>query len=261
MKGRLSMQDPLSSSLRKISRAKEHIAEFEQQMRTFLETNRRELIAEADPKNSQHIIHKIRFEAGLPDALTDALADAVHNLRSALDNASYGVAVSSGKVKPRSAYFPFAGSTKGLEEVINGRCGDVPESFYNLFRAFKPHREGDDVLWALNEVSVADKHTLLRVGLGSELGDFIGEGGVVTMWATRRWDREKHEIEIGTFVRDSHLKYKAEIGQFVAFDAVDVISGEPALKVLDYWLDIVGRIVSAMQATLDDPALFASWPS
>jgi len=41
-----------------------------------------------------------------------------------------------------------------------GRAKDLPKEIHSLFCGFQPYRGGDDVLWALNEVCVADNTKL-----------------------------------------------------------------------------------------------------
>jgi hypothetical protein len=245
--------EPFTSSLRKIARAKEHLAEFEREVRVFLQTNPREMIIEPDPQEAQHVIHKVRFKHSLPLSLIDAAVDAIYNLRTSLDSAVYEIALTAavftGKIKPKKEqFFPFAGGSVEFENNLKGRCQDVPEEIYPVFRAFEPYKGGDDVLWALNRLSNIDKHGLLTISLNSELGDVTGVGGMVRMYVNPVWDRNKNEIEIGTFVRNSQLNYKAQIALSITFNEVEVIAGEPALRVLDYCTDKVERILLCLES-------------
>jgi hypothetical protein len=206
------MADLFESSRRKIARAKAHLADFDRQMHVFLRENPYRYVTYPDPQHPEHVIHKLRFEKGIPDSLIDLTDESIHHLRSCLDVAVYSLVAATGKVRPKSTAFPFAGSVGDFENNMKGRCKDVPEEIYPLFRAFKPYKGGDDVLWALNEVCVREKHTLLGMALGSHLGGVTLTGGVVRMHLAPPWDRLKNEIGIGTFVRGTDLHYKAEIG-------------------------------------------------
>ena len=214
------MLAPLSSSRRKIQRAKLHVTDFADQISSFLRDNPPELIVDPDPYDVELVSHKLRFRGGIPSALIDAASDALHSLRSALDNATYGLAVAAGEANPRYAYFPFAGSGDELENSI---------------------RE-------LSNLSNADKHRLLRINVGSQLGNIVGTGGVITLLLNPMWDRDRNEIEIGTFVRGSGINYSAEIAFFIAFDGSETLIDEPTLRVLDYWANKVDGILLALEA-------------
>lgn len=207
------------------------------------------MLIASDPDEPRHEIHKIRFERGIPENLIDEVGEAVHQVRSALDNACFAIASATcGNPTPLHAHFPFGGTSVEFENNMRGRCKDVPEKLFPIFRAFKPYKGGDDVLWALNRVAIADKHTLLRVELASQLGNVTGTGGIRKLLVNPSWDSAKNEIEIGTFIKNSGVHYKAEIGLTIAFDKIDVIEGEPIPKVLDYWVDKADRIISALEA-------------
>jgi len=199
------MAGPFENSRRKLARANEHIRDFDKQMHACLHASEYDIVVEDDPANARHVVHRIRFRHSFPDVLIDSAADAVHNLRSALDGACYGLAVAAGNTSPKSAYFPFGGSEADFENNVKGRCKDIPAEVHRIFRAFRPDKGGDDVLWTLNSIAVADKHTLLRIALGGTLGDVTLVGGCVRMWVDPPWNRLQNEIEIGTFVRGSGL--------------------------------------------------------
>ena len=239
--------EPLESSRRKVARAKEHIANLKVASRLFFDACPYTIVVEPDLREPKQEIHKLRLDGPLPDSFTNFTDDAVHNLRSALDNLGYALAVSSGRVDPKSTAFPFSGTALQLDNNIKGRCKDIPEEIYPLFRAYQPYKGGNDILWALNEVSITDKHKLLTVALRSNLGNMSGVG-VLSMPLDPTWDRIKKEIEIATCVVGYTVKYHAEISLFVAFDEIAIVSGEPVLKVLDYFVDIVEDILSRVGA-------------
>src|SRR3990167_3014086 len=118
--------DTFASSRRKIARAKEHIVYLERETGLFFAEPPYSVVVDPDPNEPKHEIHKLRFNRSLPDSLADLTADAIYNLRSALDNIGYGLAVSAGMVNPKYTAFPFAGSAIEFENGIKGRCKDIP---------------------------------------------------------------------------------------------------------------------------------------
>ena len=144
---------------------------------------------------------------------------------------------------PYTTFDLLAGSAIECENGIKGRCKDIPGKIHPLFRAYQPYRGGNDFLWALNEVAITDKHKLLAIAVGSMLGNMVAEGGFVRMPVNQVWDSLKQEIELATWVAGSTVKYKAEFALFIAFDEIPVVGGEPVLRVLDYFANIVEDIL------------------
>lgn len=242
------MADPFGICRRKIARAKKHIADLERETGLFFAEPPYSVVIDPDPDEPKREVHKLRFNRSLPDSIADLTVDAVQNLRSALDNVGYGLAVSAGGVNPRHTAFPFAGSAAEFENNMKGRCKDIPEEIHPLFRAYQPYRGGNDFLWALNEVSVTDKHKLLTIALGSLLGNMVGEGALVRMPINPIWDSLKQEIQLATCFAGSAVKYHAEFALFVVFDEIAIVGGEPILKVLHYFVDIAEDILSRIEA-------------
>jgi hypothetical protein len=166
-------------------------------------------------------------------------------LRDALDNAGYAFAVAAGKQNPLYSAFPFAGSAVDFENAL-GRCKDIPAAIQSVFRAYGPYRGGNNFLWALNKLAVTDKHKLLTIAVNSQLGDVHAVGAIHRVPINPVWDIEKREIEIFTGFVGHPLKIKLEIGLYVAFDDVEFAAGEPVLKLLDYYLELVGDILQRL---------------
>jgi hypothetical protein len=217
------MSDPFETSRRKIGRAKEHIADLEREAEVFWQTNERSIIVEPDPVYSDEEIHNLKFAQSLPARFSDLTADAVQNLRSSLDDAVYGVAVAAGKLRPKYATFPFGRDAVAFEGFMKARCKDIPRDLYPLFRAYQPYRGGDYALWELNQISITDKHKLLRIRLLGHLP------GGVPMIIEAPWDRLKNQFKFEGYVAGigSEFYEKKGLTPFIAFD--DIPDALPAL--------------------------------
>jgi len=240
--------DPFATPRRKIAHAKKKIADFEGESRRFFAQHPFSFLIEPDPNEPKHEVHKLRFNQSLPDSLSNLTADAVNGLRSSLDNLGYALAVVAGKTNPRHAAFPFAGSAGEFENALSGKSKDIPKVIYPLFRAYKPYKGGNNFLWALNEIAITDKHKLLSIQLGSMLGNMEAEGGFVSMPVNPIWDSLKKEIVVSTWAIGSNVKYKADFALSVIFDEIEIVDGEPVLRVLDYFANIVEDILLGIQA-------------
>jgi hypothetical protein len=241
------MAELLKGARRKVARAREHILALQTNTVSFFGGNPYQLIVEPDPNNSKYEIYKLRFDEGLPHSLENSTSDALHNLRDSLDNAGYALAVAGGKINPAYAAFPFAGSAAQFENSL-GRSKDIPTEFHDIFRSCGPYKGGNDVLWALGQLAVTDKHKLLMISLNSQLGNVIGEGAIRRIPVNPSWDSTKKEIELFTGAVGHPLKIDMEFGLFTFFADVPLLATEPALKVLDYFVEIVEHIFSTIEA-------------
>ena len=154
------MADPFDSSRRKIARAKEHLANLEGKVKEFVLSDPYARVVEPHPDKPEYFIHKIKLTKPLPSSFADIAGEMAQALRNALDNAGYAVAIASGCINPKFTAFPFAGSVAQMANTL-GRSKDIPQQIQSLFCGFQPYPGGDDLLWALNEICVTDKHKML----------------------------------------------------------------------------------------------------
>ena len=122
-----------------------------------------------------HKIWEIKFKP-VPAVCDELAFETLFTLRAALDQAAYAAATAAGKVQPRYAYFPVAKTLGGLDDVIRGRCRDLPDEIKALFREFKPYKTGNNALWTLNELGNKVHAALVPVGVTrGKLGIFWTE--------------------------------------------------------------------------------------
>jgi hypothetical protein len=246
------LADPLESSKNKIARAKEHFADLQTKIADFIELEPYETIAEPHPNKADHVVNKIRLTQALPSSIGDITGDMVHNLRSALDNAGYAVAVAGalpGAKDPKNAAFPFAGSAAQMVNAL-GRSKDVPEQIQSLFCGFQPYPRGNDLLWALNEICNTDKHKIaIPIGQGMFRASADVRGtGFFSMPDPHVWDRTKNEMELITLGPGATFNYKFDFRLFIAFNEIKIVDGKPLVATLDAMGSIVERILVAIEA-------------
>ncbi|MGD0790545.1 MAG: hypothetical protein ABR920_02135 [Terriglobales bacterium] len=244
------MADPFESSHRKIARAKEHFLNLHREIEKFTLINPYERVIEPHPNKPDHVVHKIKMTKEIPASIADTTADLVQNLRNALDNAAYAVAVATGKTAAKNAAFPFARSVTEMANSL-GRSKDLPKEIQSLFCGFQPYLGGDDILWALNEICNGDKHKMvIPVGTAIvRLGASVqGTGGYFRMPDPHVWDRTKNEMVLITFGPKTEFKYDFNFGFFVVFNDIQIVDGKPILGVLDELCGKVERIVMCIEA-------------
>jgi hypothetical protein len=174
-------ENPFEVPLLKVEWAKTQIQDLESRIKAFADSKPYKRVSQNHPKARNLIFQKIRFVKPVPRVIEIVIGQIVNCLREALDNAGYGIAVVSGKVKPLKCHFPFANDREALKNAL-GNFKDIPQEILALFCKFKPYKGGNDLLWALNRMCVAHKHKigLAPVGLGIiNVQDIRVTGGTV----------------------------------------------------------------------------------
>ena len=244
------LADEFENSLRKIARAEKHFADLQREIIEFEQSDPYERVIEPHPDKPDHQVHKIKLTKALPESLTDIVGDIAQNLRNALDNAGYTVAVlAAPNTDPKFAAFPFAGSAAQMANAL-GRSKDIPQQIQSLFCGFQPYPGGDDLLWALNEICITDKHKIaVPVGAGSvRLGASVRGTGFFDMPDPHVWDSTKNEMVLITFGPGADFDYQLNFRLFVAFGEIKVVGGKEVLGVFYNLGSKVQSILMAIEA-------------
>lgn len=99
--------------------------------------------------------------APVPVKIPLAVGDAIHNMRSALDIlAVEAVSLSGGN--PKNVYFPFATDEDNLDDRIKSKnFHRASAEAIDLLKSFKPHSAGNELLRAIHDLDITDKHHLM----------------------------------------------------------------------------------------------------
>ena len=188
----------------------------------------------------------------VPENLQGIASDAVCNLRSALDQCSYAVCKAAGG-KGKDTYFPFGDTAAEVKSRHAQGSNEIPPEIFAVMEGFKPYQGGDDLLWALNKLSNANKHRIL-VPVAAMTGhiqaiDFSSTGdGPARIAMNPEWDSEKNEIELGRVGPNEKFKLNMEIAFYVTFGEVAVLAREEAGTVLNTLSGKVESILMAVEA-------------
>ncbi len=240
-----------------MARGKEHVANLEREAEEFSRSNSGQIVVEVDPYTLEKT-YKFRLRRDIPDRLSVFAADAVESLRTALDNATFGIAQAA-KLPPKSlTKFPFGIDANGLEQTINRSSKHLPADILDLIRRFTPYRAGDSLLWALNEARNQNTHALLTpfalqvpqggVGWGTAAGGSIqlGPGGIE--FHRPKWNGEKREFTLATVSADSQINCGFSLSYHIAFAEIPVLEGQPAIAILHQMLSKIEVILVALEA-------------
>ena len=147
-----------TSAKLKIERAEHHIADLKDRFKAFIDSHPDTLTVTIDSDSTT-----IKPSQDLPVALSLIAADAIHNLRTSLDHATWELRGLDGGKQDRWTKLPVADervSYEGLCKGIETPLGDLPEFFKGL-EIFKLGKGG--MIWALHNLDVIDKHIILSV--------------------------------------------------------------------------------------------------
>lgn len=243
------MADHFESARLRLEAAKENIAHLNDRIEGFFDKHPATPIVENNPKTRDHTL-KVKF-APQPRDWPVKTAEILEHLRHTLDQTIYAAARASGVDAPRNAYFPFSDTPENLENVIKGRCTDVPKEILALARAFQPYKGGNFTLWALNKAANTKHTRLMPVGVGAAdtyvKNLAISSKGPFVMRAPR-WDRTKNEIIVIEAGAVETVDYELAVSFTVAFDEVEPVAGQPIIGVLNAMARVVESILVAIEA-------------
>jgi hypothetical protein len=147
---------PMTGSDAKLQRARKYVAEFEAEARSFW--SRKPFTLQNVEGAEGDLITLVRTREAPPFDWGLILGDAVHNYRAALD-----ILVNEllGGASTQETAFPIARSAvfyRSLAPMRLAGLGKVPTA---AIKSLKPWAGGNDSLWALHCLDIADKHQLL----------------------------------------------------------------------------------------------------
>jgi hypothetical protein len=252
------MTDPFHSSKYSLQHAERRLIEFEREMNAFRKLDPCKYVIDIDPDTLENI-HKVKLVEIIPNIFPGCGFDIVSNLRSALDQAGYAVATANGRTKGRDAHFPFGLNTNEVNSRANGPAKDIPKEIFDVMVKSAPYKGGNDYLWCLNELCNTNKHETIMIMAMGTFGWNIGRAEVNGPFSMAGpvWDHTKNEME---FARTGHgKKFNGEFqfSFFVAIGNIDVIVGQPATRVLNNMLNIVNRILMAIEGEASRIGLFS----
>lgn len=180
-----------------------------------------------------------------PEDLSDIAVEAIDALRSALDQACYAVSLPPRK----NAYFPIADDAAGLENVIKGRCRDLPVAIQDLLRGYKVYPGGTELIWAFNKVRQGNQHKILSaVGAATSTfeiaANWDAHGGIVAP----AWNYDKREIIIAIVDDPAKVDLKLKFFFYIKFVNAGPLDRHEALPHLRVFAAMVERIINDIEA-------------
>ena len=152
-------------------------------------------VEEDDPEAGWKV-RKVKFITAIPRAFSHLTFDAANQLRAALDQAGFAVAVASNNAG-KNAHFPFGDSLAEATSRRKKQAKDIPQSIFNLMLSFKPYLGGNDMLWGLNKLCNANKHEVTLEPVIASAAVQVGRGQAVgPCFVSNKWDGVSKELTL-----------------------------------------------------------------
>jgi hypothetical protein len=215
----------------------------------FINDQPYEVIVKPDPLYATRDIQYVRLTKQLPWRISGLASDVVKNLRAALDQVGYAVAVAAGK-NGKNAHFPFGDTRAEVESRRNRRSKDIPSSVFDVMLALQPYQGGNETLWRLNKLANTNKHeSLVKAVLfvNQIIYDFPDVG---TLLKPGPKEATEDEIQVAWLRRgETHMKYDLNVSVSVSFTKIgDIVINQPVVALLNQTSSIVERVLLAVEA-------------
>jgi hypothetical protein len=149
----------------KVKRAQKHIDDLKCAFDRFIETHPHTFVFGNDTDTNTRSV-EVRFGEAIPTEFSLILGDAIHNLRTALDHATWELIGIDGGTQDRQTAFPSRRTKIEYETACHGiktPCDDT-KKFLIALAAYEGG--AGEILYALNRLDNADKHTVLTPVIG-----------------------------------------------------------------------------------------------
>ncbi len=152
------MSEQFSHEL-KLDRASHHLDSFEAKVREWRERHTHRYESHFDRESGKQFVY-IRFPEPVPAEFRLIIGDCLHNLRSALDNLAYELAVRHHGSSPlpdpfdRWSEFPIFGDREWTVRERRNKIGCIHPRAQAIIKRLQPYTRGDkftsDPLWMLH---------------------------------------------------------------------------------------------------------------
>lgn len=259
----------LSGALAKIKRANKHISDLGAEKTRFLNTRPYSATPEYYPDHNQTVYFLDHFSP-TPPCIPLIAGDAAHNLRSALDLLAWALYRRANKKGSGThIYFPITETPEKYKSQSGGKVKGISITDTQAIDAIKPYGGGNDDLWGLHQLDIADKHKLLPtpvIGIGRfgfhvtaemierEFKGFIkfspGSFEDKTVWFdappnSRDTLAFKPGDPVAAVAGDRELHKDVELTFDIAFGEPEVFKGRPIFETLVQLSNLVEGIVNS----------------
>jgi hypothetical protein len=243
----------------KLDRALEHLESIEAQERTWRQSKPCRVWTEPDIQSGGKLVWAEVLKPP-PITLAPVVGDCLHNLRSALDNLAYELAVAhkgpkmSKSVADKSA-FPIFRSKAGFDDKGKPMIRGVHPDAKTVIERLQPYNQGNQpgkvsTLWVLSVLSNSDKHRLPHLAAAAPhrftlLGTHLGSVHAPEFFTEPFDDRAviaKFTVPFGTYAEVS-MQRPPTFGIVFGERSPDLVQGHGVHRILTALSQFVNEIV------------------
>jgi hypothetical protein len=254
------MSIDLSGVRLKIERAEKHFADLNSAISAFLERKPFYVVIDKET-NPTCEIYRFAEHQAIPVEWSAIVGDCIHNLRSALDHLAVALVKDGGGTPGDYTAFPIGSDRTHFETSAIKRLDGASARSIEIVRSINPYRGGNDAIWRLHRLDIADKHsTLVPVAAAQNMWGFqldIREPGrehypripsrMLRGVPLERRFPLKHGDELGAYSRQSGPNVedntKFDFGFEVAFGEGQIFDGEAVIPTLNDLIQFTKSIV------------------
>jgi len=251
----------------KVTRAKQHVQDFQLGLQAFYATNPYEVGIKEDPKSGKRIYYVTKADS-VPDELTTIAADILQNLRTPLDQMAYQLVLDArgGTPPDWKVYYPISGSATDYPATRGGQIKGVRQEIIDAIDATEPYKGGKGhALWQLNELNKIDKHQLM-VGACTVLDavDLSPQIKGIFKWMNAQPGAACYGVDFSPLIQPFYVRparvIRLNVGDeldpaedkvkskrpyifSVSLYAPGIIEREPALKALQDFTNLIDEII------------------
>jgi hypothetical protein len=242
-------KDEFASSKALLKRAQRHHYDFNQVSHDYLGSPGKVKLLKEPTSLRGEELWKIRFPEGIPLEISCIVFDAISGLRAALDHAVFSAAsVIHGVPEPEKTKFPFGKTLADIENEFKENGKGIPAEVRNLILGFKPCKDGDKILWGMNDIRNSKIHRTLAplATVGSSFG-IGGSGRLGAFESLNEWDSNKMELTYAR-AKDVSPNVRIDVSFGLAFGPTTALPSYSVDRTLQHVAEVVGKVIVALEA-------------
>jgi hypothetical protein len=149
--------DLLYGARLKIKWGGEAVQSIASELQSALSGDRLEVFEEVDAVTQDRLL-KIKLRGPLPSEVQKQIGIAAHMLRSSLDATAIALAKTAKLASLDHVYFPLGKDKDTFEKQSQAKLRGIDAVAVKIIEGFKPYQGGNNLLWGLHRLSIADKH-------------------------------------------------------------------------------------------------------
>lgn len=249
----MASHERLDAIRSKIDRANRHIDDLATACKTFVDAKPFEFGRDTDPKTGYYHFKLTDIKAP-PREIALIAGDAIHNFRSALDHLACELVIANGQTPTRQTSFPIFDSAKKYQSLHGNRVRGMSPGAVRAIDAAKPYKGGNEALYTLHELDIADKHhalltTLVAVGEAAIEVKTTLQNFKAPPFALPNFQTPLNDGDV-FFVCAPGVENQTRIDFEVALCEPEIIKGRPIVRALRHLAKEVDSTIMSFAASL-----------